>query len=67
MDCDAMQRCDDVLAGEGAGLAQGLDRAVHQEGRIRQLSAALASIDEQRSDATIHVDQVVGACRTRLE
>ena len=67
MDRSALQRGDDMLAGKRAGLAQLFNRAVHQEGGVRQFAPALAGIDKQCANATIHVDQVVGACRARLE
>jgi hypothetical protein len=43
MNRNALQRGDDVLPGERARLAHRLDRAIQQEGRIRQFAAAFAA------------------------
>lgn len=59
VDCDAVQRRHDMLAGERAAFAHRLDSAIQQECRIRQFAASLARVDEQRPDAAVDIDQVI--------
>ena len=59
----ALQRRVDVLADEGAGLRQRLQRAVHQHMRIRELPAALGREGEERTRAAFDIDPAVLAGR----
>jgi imidazoleglycerol phosphate dehydratase HisB len=67
MNRNALQRGDDVLPGERTGLAHRLDRAIQQEGGIRQFASAFSRVDEQCADAAVDIDEVVRARRPGLE
>ena len=62
VDRDAGQRGEDVLGGEGRVLRQHLDVAVGEDAGVRQLTAGLGGVGEQRAGAALDVDPAVG-CR----
>ena len=61
VDGDALERGEDVLADEAAGLRQRLHRAVDQHPAVGQFAAALGGEGEERAGAALDVDPAVGA------